>query len=199
MKPIFRSAMFGFQKDDVANFIAQQNRQFEARVSELKEQLDTAQQRFETEKEKFLLDQDELLTLREKDAANRLNLQRIELIVNTIKEKEEMLSGVFSESAAAVANIGEDVSRLKEKLTKAQEFRQKANRFDQLTSILGEIVSGKKADPLQKVSKDEEESSESTCVDEALELLSKQREMLVSLQTSCTELSELLAQLGAEK
>ncbi len=199
MKPIFRSAMFGFHKDDVANFIAQQNRQFEAKVSDLKEQMELAQQKFEQEKEAFLLDQDELSTLREKEAAHRSDFGRIEQLVNTIHSKEEALSSAFSESAVAVANVGEDVSRLKEKLANAKELRQKANRFDQLTSLLGEIVSGKKSDQTQKTENVEEAEQDITSIDEALSLLTKERELLVSLQESCTELSALLAQIGSEK
>ena len=37
MKPIFRSAMFGFHRDDVANFIAKQSRQYEKKIAELEE------------------------------------------------------------------------------------------------------------------------------------------------------------------
>ena len=51
MKPIFRNAVFGFHKEDVAKFIGKQSNLYESKIDELKKQNELLLQTMEEERE----------------------------------------------------------------------------------------------------------------------------------------------------
>ena len=135
MKPIFRSAMFGFHKGDVFHFITKQNKQF----SDLSAELEQQREEFEREKEAFVHDTEELKAL-------RASLQKSKKSQSEIQEK-------FSEIMLLQSKISADLKllcleqdaekevfdRLVRRVAEAEALREKAEKFDRLSGVLSSI------------------------------------------------------------
>lgn len=142
MKPIFRSAMFGFNKEDVALFIAQQSKQQEQKIREANEQNDALLKDCDALREELdraLAEQENLksiFSLKKESIASLRNLS------DEIGREKDHFAQAVQEELAMVEQLGNDMERLHDQLRVAESYREKAQKFDRLAGVLNEIVSG---------------------------------------------------------
>lgn len=143
MRPIFRGAMFGFHKKDVADFVAKQNDQFEKRIRDLQTQLDQNEARFEREREELCADAEQFALLQKKSAELEEKLAILSDGLSTLLA----LYGDLSEQTVALEKMtekhAEEMAVCKEYLARSDKLRDKAHKFDRLAGVLGEVISGK--------------------------------------------------------
>lgn len=142
MKPVFRSAMFGFHRDDVANFIAKQSRQYEKKIAELEESINNERKEFEREKEILAQDRIALENLREKCSSYDENIT----LVRSLSSKITADGALFSDSAdlcqTECEKLEEQFRITLDRLSLANSYKEKAEKFDQLASVLNNVISG---------------------------------------------------------
>ena len=135
MKPVFRTSMFGFNKQDVTDFMVRQNRQHEE------------------ERNQFLADQQqrEAALFTREDQCRAIEAKRTE-----IDAKEKRLESILSLLKGAVDQLKANRASCEESLEKAEEewgklvsenerlslCREKAQKYDTLAGVLTSIVGG---------------------------------------------------------
>lgn len=196
MKPIFRNSVLGFNKEDVAGFIAKQNRQFEARMAEVCREKDDAARAFEAEKASLISDREELEALRRAAQDRKEALQKISALADRLTQQKDALFSCCAEGEALAESFEKEKEDLQKRVAQADGFREKAQRFDRLAAVLGEIVSGsaQQADPAPVPEADapqELTGSESLYTHAAL-----LKNQLQELQKLCDELSDLVKSLS---
>lgn len=194
MRPIFRKAMFGFHKEDVAGFVAKQSRLHETRATELNHRIEQLNRSIEEERETVanqLAELDELRSFRDQENDVFTELRGSAL---TLKEKAGGLCALIDEEANLVANLDQSVQNLQKKVAEADNFRKKASRFDQLASVLGEIVSGKAP---EKITESEIATETISRIDtRALsQCIESQKASVVLLQESLDQMIDRLTEL----
>lgn len=201
MKPIFRNAMFGFNKEDVINFVAKQNNQFEDKVKELREQLEKEAVLFQEEKEALMFDRDELESLRKKQVAQKDMIENIKKLADQIGEQKEELLAEFSCGELAFDRMNDEMKDIKSRLTEAMQYREKAGRFDKLANVLGEIFAGKSqtTEIASEPECEETIDAESSSGIDVTQSIARQRETILKLQGVCDELMALLVLMCEEK
>ena len=183
MKSVFRSAMFGFHKDDVANFIAAQSKQFEKRIAELEEEKQNVAKQFEE-------DRVALENLRESVASNDQIIAKIKALKDDLKKDKEAFDAVICQGREQAKEKEELVARLRLDLMVAEGFREKALKYDQLSAVLSSIVSANKPE--------EANSPETVPVSVPAEIspvFDQQDEIANRFEKRCEELMALLEQL----
>lgn len=181
MKPIFRSAMFGYNKNDVFNFINKLNKQCESKLADLSAELQNQESEFAHEREAFRRDTEELETYRNTAIQTQELLARVAQVVSDIlKDREKLVqcASVISEEKS------EDQARLADmsvRVREAEKLRQKAEKFDQLSGVLSSIFN----------QPDMEKAVPDACSEQ--ETVSEQDADFRSVN----ELSDLLAVLGS--
>ncbi len=194
MKPIFRNSMFGFHKEDVASFIAKQSSHYEKKISDLETKLENTERAFELEKQGLISDREELESLRSQKKKFYSDLDSILALSDEIDLKNEKILTSCENNKIIAGELENSINLLNHQVAKAEEFREKAGRFDQLATVLGEIFSGKKNDA--SINKDVEECAHQ-CVntEELHKALVEQKELIDDLMTSYADLVNMLRSL----
>lgn len=155
MKPIFRTAMFGFMKEDVAQFISQQNREFEKKLKEKEDLAQDLRQSFEQEKEALAADSVALGALREKLLLQQKNKEQLAALKNEFCRARDQFLSSLEKGDAAVGAMKEELERLRDHTKEMEELRVKAEKFDALAGALSGIM-GQAADAAPAAEKTEE-------------------------------------------
>lgn len=194
MRPIFRSAMFGFHKEDVADFVAKQSHQHETRTAELNRRIEELNREIEEEREAVADQLAELVNLRSFRDQEDVIFSELLGSATPLKEKADRLFLLLDEETLLVTTLDQNVQKLQKKVADAENFRKKASRFDQLASVLGEIVSGKAPD----------KKAESEIITETVsqidtgalsKCIASQKEAVTALQKSVDEIINRLSEL----
>lgn len=193
MKPIFRNSMFGFHKEDVASFIAKQNQQFDSKLAELQSKLDAQAKDFARREQELICDQEDLENLRSEKNAYKTDVSKIIALAERFSSESEVLNKALDECRSSVEDLDKELDSARERLEQSDAFREKAEKFDRLASVLGEIVSGKAP----------EEAGESVAAepvllpssDKAFLSIEKEREAAKKLQATCEELLLIVKRL----
>lgn len=152
MKPIFRSAMFGFHKGDVFNFITRQNKQYESKISELNLELEKAKDEFEQERQAFDRDTTELETLRATTEKMKQTIFALTASVNEILNDKSKLLACAGLLRNEQAELEAKLSEMQLRVNEAEKLRGKAEKFDQLSGVLSSIFNQ------QEIASQEEEA-----------------------------------------
>lgn len=139
MKPIFRTTMFGFNKEDVFNFITKQNKQYDLKVSELNSELEKQKSEFDLEKEAFERDTDEIerlnLSLRESNALLKTIADLLHEVLDDESRVYNCAVKVKEENDVKI----EKLNAMKKRVEEAETLREKAEKFDRLSGVLSSI------------------------------------------------------------
>lgn len=191
MEPMFRSAMFGFHKQDVNDFILKISKKHETEIAEKDAQISSLQTEYARS--------EELALQRERACGTVLEQNKKNLAVS--RELSASLEKFLTAKAAFVA-AGEDHVRLLKSLQKSvqtlsasnesmKSYQKKAEKFDKLASVLSSVVNGEEI----KVEAEDPEEPAPVCVlseEEANAVIETQN---AALQNLLTSLDELLAQV----
>lgn len=139
MKPIFRSAMFGFHKSDVFSFITKQNKQYESKIADLNAELEKAKEDFEKEREAFDRDITELDTLRITVEQMKSAVSSAATFVADIMSDKEKLLSCADQLKSERADWVQKINAMQEQVREAEKLRVKAEKFDQLSGVLSSI------------------------------------------------------------
>ncbi len=143
MKPIFRNSMFGFHKEDVARFIASQSKSHEKELLDLRKEQETIVSDYEKRIQVISDDLDKMEAFRVQSEKQQIAFSRLSEGSDRIKESLDKIFGELSEKEKQARVVNETQSELENRLEKAMTLCDKANRFDQLASVLSGIVAGK--------------------------------------------------------
>ena len=139
MKPIFRNAMFGFHKEDVFNFISKQSKQYEQKISDITSEKEKLEDELEREREAT----EEKLSKMEADrkalSDAKAVLDEIKLVISRALEDGTSFENTINACGENASNMRNNIVVLKEQVLKSEAFREKALRFDQLSSALSGI------------------------------------------------------------
>jgi len=195
MKAVFRTSMFGFNKEDVAKFIAKQSKQFESKIADMEEEQKAAQRQFEADKENLSKDRVALEDLRERLSTNEETVERILQLRDTITAEKVSFLESFETGIEALQKQEAEIMSLRRKLTVAEAYREKAEKFDQLSSVLSTILMGKETEQISSVPNPEEVGGETGAFAE----MNTQKEAALRLSAHVEELLSLLEQLDFKK
>ena len=190
MKPIFRSSMFGFHKGDVFNFITKQNKQYEAKIADLNEELEKTKADFELERQAFERDTTELEVLRNdieqmKQAFATVS-SSVTKIVNDQSEILACAGSLQNEQAEFVSKFAEMQRRANE----AEKLRFKAEKFDQLSGALSGIFNQPQI--VNEEIQPHEDAEEIAVFDS--QSVSELMALLEALSSHCEEMQSFLAE-----
>ncbi len=139
MKPIFRNAMFGFHKEDVFNFISKQSKQYEQKISDITSEKEKLEDELDREREAT----EEKLSKMEADrkalSDAKAVLDEIKLVISRALEDGTSFENTINACGENANNMRNNIVALKEQVLKSEAFREKALRFDQLSSALSGI------------------------------------------------------------
>lgn len=193
MKPIFRSAMFGYNKNDVFNFINKLNKQCESKLSDLSAELQNQESEFAREREEFRRDSAELESLRNTALQTQELLERVSQIVSDIlKDREKLVqcaSVISAEKSEDQVRLGEMSVRVRE----AEKLRQKAEKFDQLSGVLSSIFN--QPDIVKEVPEACSEQESEIEKDADLRSVNELADLLTDLGAHCEKLQSILPQV----
>lgn len=199
MDLLFRNSMFGFNKIDVANFITKLSRenekalqQKEKEIEELKRGLQELEQKTADREES--LEKEKALFQTKKD-----DLEKIRTLAGRAKDTSNRVEALAAENFAHAEKMNADIQTLTKKAEKAEEYREKALKFDRLASVLSDIVSGQEE---KSVVCEEEEIDE--LPQELISLLSvshfeKQKAAAGELNLLLDEIGDAVALLSLEE
>lgn len=142
MEQSFRTAMLGFQKEDVARFIYQQNKNFEKKLAEKDAELKAVSAKHQEETELLRL---ALFQAQEKNGNwqenEDLTRQILSLTVDFQQQIQDFLAAMDQEKDCLEA-VESDYSALRERCCESEAFREKAEKFDSLASVLSSMMGG---------------------------------------------------------
>ncbi len=139
MKPIFRSAMFGFHKGDVFNFITKQNKQYESKIAELNTELEKAKEEFEEERQAFDRDMTELEQLRTEIEQKKMMIASLSSCIADIINDNSKILSCAATLQSEQSEIEAKFSEMQLRVNEAEHLRAKAEKFDQLSGVLSSI------------------------------------------------------------
>ncbi len=182
MKPIFRNSMFGFHKEDVYNFISKQSRLYEEKIKDLNEENARIESDLENERMNAFSFEEKMKML----SAIEEEVAALSLVVDEVIRCADFCDSQSNEMRTAFASI-------KERLKKAEAFREKAQKFDRLSGVLSSIFSGKE-DPEESVSTDFESfGAENVSLPES-DGMDRLREAIASLNEHYQKLNQLVTE-----
>ncbi len=182
MKPIFRSAMFGFSKEDVFNFITKQNKQYETKVAELNEIIEKQATEFER-------DSAELVTLRNAANESQELLKSISAFVSEILDDKMKILNCANIILDEEKETSLKFAEMKIRVENAEKLREKAEKFDQLSGVLSSIFNQPENVVASEVPEKVAISNELNSSQSVAELL----ELLESLSSHCEKLKNVLS------
>lgn len=131
MEKSFRSAMFGFNREDVAKYIYQQSKSFESKLADKNVALEESNAAL-TEAQRKLKDLDESVE----------RIKEISALLDDFRTAYGDLSSAIREEAASFDAVESGYGSLEEKCDKLMAFQEKANKFDSLATALSGIFGG---------------------------------------------------------
>jgi DNA repair exonuclease SbcCD ATPase subunit len=134
--------MFGFHKEDVARFIASQSKSHEKELLELKKDQEILVADYEKKIHALSENLEKMSTIREESEKQQNAFLRLREGSEQIEEALDKILVELSEKEKQVSLVNDNNSELENRLEKAMTLCDKANRFDQLASVLSGIVSG---------------------------------------------------------
>lgn len=191
MKPIFRTSMFGFSKEDVFNFITKQNRQYDLKRSELISDFEKQKAEFYREKESFLRDTSEIERLRKQLDDIRLTMKEISDVVQEISSDKSRVYDCALEVLEERDKDREIFNAMKSRAVEAEKLRDKAEKFDRLSGVLSSIFNQTDASVqsnaiIESESVKEDELSNRNSVSDLIDFIEV-------LSSRCDKLQELLS------
>lgn len=190
MKPIFRSAMFGFHKDDVFNFITKQNKQYDTKISELNAEIARQSSDFQREREQLEEELSQLESLRSEAEQSRELILLVSDIISKISLEKTSISACADALRAEQFSLNSKVAEMQAQVREAEKLRFKAEKFDQLSGVLSSIFNQPEFAP---------ESADSVCSDVVSDAdyenktLDELSVLLDNLSEYCSKLQSLLA------
>ena len=151
----FRSALGGFNREDVNNYIEKLNAEFAERERAAKKKLDAAEEKCaELDNVKAQLDS-KLLRLSELEAEAE---QREKLIAEYIRQIE-MQAAEIEKLQASKSNAESEIDLLSTKLESLSDAIQKSEKYDDISAQIGEIILSAKSTAEEIISQAEEEAA----------------------------------------
>jgi len=190
MKPIFRNAMFGFNKEDVFNFMTKQNKQYDSKVAELTAQLDKQSAEFERERESFDRDKSEMEALQNAVSASRELLSRISEIAFQISNDKSRITACAETISQEKANDEKRLCEMQARVNEAEKLREKAEKFDQLSGVLSSIFNQPE---MVSSSPDLISDPISSCEEREVGAVTELSDLVAVLSAHCDKLSILLS------
>ena len=188
MKPIFRSAMFGFHKGDVFNFITRQNKQYESKISELNLELEKAKDEFEQERQAFDRDTTELETLRATTEKMKQTIFALTASVNEILNDKSKLLACAGLLQNEQVELEAKLSEMQLRVNEAEKLRGKAEKFDQLSGVLSSIFNQQEIASQEEVTQTEKEEILTMNVQAVSDLM----DLLEVLSVHCEKMQKML-------
>ena len=139
MKPIFRSAMFGFHKEDVFNFITKQNKQYEEKIATLNAELERRDEELRKEREAFHRDTDELAALKNSIEQSHVLLTSIGSFASKIQDDKVGILNCVESIRLEQSEKDAQICEMSRKVAEAETLREKAEKFDRLSGVLSSI------------------------------------------------------------
>ena len=146
MKSGFKTSMFGFNKEDVVNFIDKQNREYEKKLQELQAENTRLQGLLETQKEEFSQDQVAYKVLKESLSSDRERAQKIKDLAILLQDDFESVLASAKNFESDMECIRLEATELSKKLKVAESYREKAEKFDRLAEVLSSMMMGERED-----------------------------------------------------
>ena len=144
MIPVLKKSLFGFRREDVVNFISNQSKHYEKKIAEL-----------ESEHRKEREDRAALEELKNKLSTNRQTISDFQNQVAELREKTLDFSTRSVQAEEKLQKLLSDMESTHQRLLVAESFREKAEKFDQLSSVLNFIVNGREVESAGYVSLNE--------------------------------------------
>ena len=151
MEPIFRTAMFGFKKEDVSEFLARHSRSTEKALAEKDQQISELQKTLSAREEEFAGREDAVKKAEERSARILDREEKNRSLAARIAQEAESLrnnAALARESGQAEKEnsnrLKEEIFRLSEECRAAREkaakFSEKAKKFDVLAGVLSDMI-----------------------------------------------------------
>ena len=178
MKPVFRTSMFGFNKEDVTDFMVRQNRKHEEERNQFLAQMEL--------KEKSL-------SAREAQCREILGKkEEAEKAVSNAKERREELQTALDALKAdqnavreAALFAREEWQILNEENASLRAYREKAKKYDALAGVLTSIISG--GEPEQAMAEEEKSAADPEAVFARIEAIPEKWNKALALLESILE------------
>lgn len=142
MNPIFRSAMFGFNKADVSAFLIEQSKEYDKKLADKDAEIQRVIQEANAR-------QEELFAEAKKDAeiaaSYRKNLDsfaKAKALSGEVEAALAALAALEAETIETLTDLEKGVCVLQERVRVTAGFEKKAQKFDQLKSALSGIFDG---------------------------------------------------------
>ena len=139
MKPIFRNAVFGFHKEDVAKFIGKQSNLYESKIDELKKQNELLLQTMEEEREEHRACLDRLNECERSAKKYESSIKKLSLLMDDLETELGQLKDGVDRSRISFQKMESNLSMAKDRFQKLVPLCEKAQKFDHLANTLGEI------------------------------------------------------------
>lgn len=144
MIPVLKKSLFGFRREDVVNFISNQSKHYEKKIAELE-----AEHRKEREGRAALEE------LKNKLSTNQQTISDFQNQVAELREITLVFSTRSVQTEEKLQKLLSDMELMHQRLLVAESFREKAEKFDQLSSVLNSIVNGREVESAGHISLDE--------------------------------------------
>jgi chromosome segregation ATPase len=155
MIPVLKKSLFGFRREDVVNFISNQSKHYEKKIAELEEENKKAFAEHRKEREELSQDRTALEELKNKLSTNQQTISDFKNQVEELKEKTLDFSTRSVQAEEKLRKLLADMELMHQRLLFAESFREKAEKFDQLSSVLNSIVNGREVESAGHISLDE--------------------------------------------
>ena len=151
----FRTAIGGFNREDVNNYIEKSNAEFAERARAMKKKLDSAEEKCaELDRVKAQLDE-KLLRLSQMEAEAE---QREKLIAEYIS-RMELQAAEIEKLQASKSSAESEIDLLSGKLESLSDAIRKSEKYDDISAQIGEIILSARSTAEEIVSKAEEEAA----------------------------------------
>ena len=183
MEQSFRTVMFGFNKEDVAKFIYQQNKGYEKKLAEKEKEVERLTSALEKAEDQC--------RAAEENAALTDSFRES---VVSCKDSCDALLAAMDAEADELSRMGEGYGALKEQCEKLLLFKEKAKKFDSLATALSGIFGNGPEGPSGDYD-DQIPEERVSPVEEARVHLEERRELAEKLAATFSELNELVDRL----
>lgn len=190
MKPIFRTAMFGFNRDDVTSFISHLSKQNEKRIGDLAEEHKSIEEDYRSQLDAARVDSEALSGLKESIEKSKDSFDKIRLLSDRISTRRDQFLESLEKGTNCADRMGTDIINLQDRLLQLEKYREKAEKFDRLAGVLSEIISGD--DVSNPSSASNEPLYSAADPQEALRILQKMHDEALVLSDLYEELLNLL-------
>ncbi len=183
MEKSFRSAMFGFNKEDVAKFIYQQNKSFEKKMAEK-----------DAELEKASIALADALKQEETWREHREKVSEVLKLADALESRSSAFDEALTTEQEDLSSLEESFRSISEKCERLEAFREKAQKFDSLATALSGIFGGI-AQEADQPTDDTSEEDDSAAIHLALVHAEEKRAVARELKEVCDQMIALLQEL----